>query len=75
MLVPELIEWLKGQDQGATVRVVVHTSGRGYYDQGGNATTEVFTSELTEYSDYRGMFNPDHPVYNTRELLLGVVDG
>ena len=38
MKVRELIEWLKAfEDQDADVFVVEHESGRGYYDQGGNA--------------------------------------
>lgn len=76
MLVSELIEWLKGQDQGAIVEVVVHTSGSGY-GQGGNATTEVFTPGHTDYTDRRGnqFITPDKPYYNTRTLLLGVVNG
>lgn len=40
MLVPEFIEWLKTQDQTAVVKVLQHTSGSGYYDQGG-WTSEV----------------------------------
>lgn len=40
MLVPEFIEWLKTQDQTATVHVLQHTTGHGYYDQGG-WTSEV----------------------------------
>ena len=77
MKVSELIEWLKSQDQDAIVEVVVHTSGRGYYDQGGNATTERFKPEYSEYTDYRGnpFIGPERPYYNTAELLLGVHDG
>lgn len=35
MIVREMIEWLKAQPQDATVEVIIHSSGRTYYDQGG----------------------------------------
>lgn len=77
MLVSEFIEWLKEQDQGATVEVVVHKSGSGYYDQGGNASTEAFAPEHSDYTDHRGnpYIKPHCPSYNTRTLLLGVING
>lgn len=77
MLVSELIEWLRGQDQGATVEVVIHTSGTGYHDQGGNARTGTFAPEHSDYTDLRGnqFVTPDKSYYNARTLLLGVVNG
>lgn len=56
MKVREMIEWLKTvEDQDADVLIVSHTSGTGYYDQGGNATEEEFNPVLhSEYVDMRG---------------------
>lgn len=74
MTVSQMIEWLKTQDQGAVVNVVVHKAdGGNYYLQGGVAQTAVFTPELTEYTDLRGnqFVTPDKPYYNQRTLLIG----
>ena len=77
MVVSELIEWLKTQDQGATVAIVAHTSGHTCYDQGGNASEEPFDpSKHVEYTDFRG--NPyakGKPYENERTLLLGQLNG
>lgn len=72
MTVAEFISWLQEfHDQGATVEIVVHEKGTGYYDQGGNATTLPFDplAGHSEYTDLRG--NPK----DTRTLLLGIYDG
>ena len=77
MKVRELIEWLKAfEDQDADVFVVEHESGRGYYDQGGNACeTEFDPEQHAEYTDMRG--NPHvpsgAPYENKRSLLLGAI--
>lgn len=71
MTVAEMIEWLKTQDQGATVEVIVMEQGHGY---NGDTPREVeFTPELAEYIDLRGNphVKPDAPYYNSRTLLLG----
>lgn len=44
MRVSDFISWLKERDQDAEVYVVYHTSGSGYYDQGGNVELVVFDS-------------------------------
>lgn len=77
MTVRELIEWLNTQDQEATVQVIQHTRGRGWDDQGGNATTVNFTPDLSEYTDLRGnqYITPDKSYYNQRTLLLGEING
>lgn len=55
MNVAELIEWLKTQDQRAIVEVIRHTSGTGYYDQGGNVSVVEFSPEMSEhYTDCHG---------------------
>lgn len=54
MTVAEFIEWLQGQDQEATVYCVKHDRSGSYYEQGGTATTVPFTTELSEYTDFRG---------------------
>lgn len=40
--VADLIAYLQTLDPTTKVEVVVHSSGRGYYDQGGTAHTEPF---------------------------------
>lgn len=62
MKVREMIEWLKTvEDQDADGLIVSHTSGTGYYDQGGNAMEAEFDPVLhTEYVDMRG--NPHVPM-------------
>lgn len=78
MKVRELIEWLSAfEDQDAEILVVEHTSGTGYYDQGGNACTAVFEpTQHAEYTDMRG--NPYVPpgasYENSRTLLLGAIN-
>ena len=78
MKVREMIEWLKTvEDQDADVLIVSHTSGTGYYDQGGNAVEAEFDPMLhTEYVDRRG--NPHVPkgasYENKRTLLLGEIN-
>ena len=53
MTVAEMIEWLKTQDQAATVYVVSHSGCIGYYDQGGTAQTVVF--DPTRHAECRYM--------------------
>lgn len=57
MLVPEFIEWLKTQDQTAEVMVLQHTTGSGYYDQGG-WTSEVdfdpLSGKVHTFFGYKG---------------------
>jgi len=75
MNVAELIEWLKTQDQGATVQVVEHKDGHSYYDQGGNAREVDFNPEKhVDYTDLRGneLITPDKPYFEQRTLLLGL---
>lgn len=78
MKVREMIEWLKTvEDQDADVVIVSHTSGTGYYCQGGNATEEEFNPVMhSEYVDMRG--NPHVPkgssYENKRTLILGEID-
>jgi hypothetical protein len=77
MNVRELIAWLGTQDPKATVEVVKHVGGRGYYDQGGTATIVEFDpSKHSDYTDFRGnRFAAGTPHANARTLLLGVKDG
>ena len=42
MTVAEMIEFLKTMPQDATVQVLQHVSGHGYYDQGGWCYTTDF---------------------------------
>jgi len=83
MIVAELIEWLKDQDQGATVTVVAHSLGTDYYGPSGSEhytvegkveEVEFDPGEHFQYRDLRGnkSITPDMPYYNRRYLLLGV---
>lgn len=84
MNVAEFREWLLTQDQEAIVEVLVHSSSTGYYDQGGNVSTEEFDpseeyygcSKHHEYTDFRGnqFVKEDHPCYGKRILQLGTKD-
>lgn len=83
MTVREFIEWLKTQDQDATVQVVQHKSSGGtnsYYMQGGEAQVVDFNQDnpdLFEYTDFRSnqFVKPDAPYYNQRYLLIGEHNG
>lgn len=70
MKVSEFIEWLKTQDQEATVEVVITKYGRGY-DGGVEVRVADFTPEHAHYVDCRTFAKPDAPYYNDRTLLLG----
>lgn len=78
MKVHELVKWLQAfEDQDAEVQVLVHTSGTGYYDQGGNVSTEAFNpEEHAEYTDFRGnhLVKETESFFNGRFLLLGSED-
>ena len=71
MIVSEFIEWLKTQDQGATVDVLAVYEGRAY--QCDDVVAEQFTVEdHYEYLDMRG--NPHakgKPYEGSRTLILG----
>jgi hypothetical protein len=73
MTVADLIEWLKTQDQAATVYVVSHSACIGYYDQGGTAQTVVFDpARHAEHTYYSHLSRDGQPA---TELLLGVFEG
>ena len=85
MIVSEFIEWLETQDQEAIVEVLVHSSGSGYYDQGGNVSVEQFDTSKDlykdfgkhwEYTDFRGnQYTPEYAhYYNKRYLQIGSKD-
>ena len=69
MKVSEFIEWLKTQDQEAKVEVLVHRSGNGYYDQGGNTYVYDFNPLDTEHFEYNNF-----PTLNVRDLRIGTMD-
>lgn len=46
MNVASLIEWLQTMPQDATVTVLSHSDGHGYYMQGGSCTTEDFHNHI-----------------------------
>ena len=75
MKVKELVQWLAAfEDQEADVEVVCHSSGRSYYDQGGNATASPFDPAThATYTDMRGNrhVKAGAPWENSRTLLLG----
>lgn len=71
MIVSEFIEWLKTQDQGATVYVLSGERGRGY--EGDSYRQVVFDSENhAVYTDMRGNpFARGKPYQDERDLFLG----
>ena len=75
MKVRELVQWLAAfEDQDAEVEVVQHSSGSGYYEQGGTASVVKFDpAEHADYTDLRGNphIKPDAPYFEARTLLLG----
>ena len=78
MTVRQMIEWMSTfEDQDAIVEVVVHSSGEGYYEQGGTAQTEEFNPSHVEYTDYRGnqYIDESEAYYNRRSVLFGVING
>ena len=71
MIVSELIEWLKSQDQEAIVEVIV-IGKSDYYNQAGTYSINEFTPELSDYSDFRNSeMSKGHPWENKRYLQLG----
>lgn len=74
MVVSELIEWLKTQDQGATVDVVRGLRGR-EWEGDSYCQVEFSPGELSEYIDMRGnQFAVGTPSENSRTLLLGYAE-
>lgn len=80
MTVAELIEWLKTQPQEAVVTCIGHTSGSGYYDQGGNIEVIDFNPKPTNESSFDETFEivsfesdcfKDKPYYGRVELFIG----
>ena len=77
MTVANLIEYLKTQDQDATVQVVVHENERSYEMQGGSVSEQEFDPSVhVEYTDFRTFttVKPTEPYYNKRYLLLGAMN-
>jgi ribosomal protein L31 len=78
MTVSELIEWLKTQDQGATVQVV--TIGKSpTYESFGPAELvhlDVTDADHVDYTDFRGnqFVKEGAHHFNQRYLLLGGTD-
>lgn len=71
MNVAELIEWLKTQDQGAKVQVLVRVPTRGY--EGDSVDVADFVPALSDYTDFRDnrFVAADVPHKGCRFLLLG----
>lgn len=79
MIVSEFIEWLKTQDQDAIVEILIHSSGTGYYDQGGNVTVEKFDPHNGNhfyYVDLRGnpFVSKNEASFNKSYLTLGTTN-
>jgi hypothetical protein len=85
MIVSELIEWLQTMPQNAKVQVLSHSSGGGYYDQGGNCCVEDFHNHV-EYQQWKDVGDTSEVDYiyglhfelskfkGEYELQLGVKD-
>jgi len=71
MTVSEMIEWLKTQDQGATVEILAGYRGRNWNDDG--YSLKDFDPLLhAEYTDMRGNPHAKGKAYeNSRTLFLG----
>jgi hypothetical protein len=75
MLVSEFIEWLKTQDQGAVVEVIVQ-SEPALYQAYGKCVAEcldIENDDHIEYTDFRGngFVKKDSDCFNRRYLTLG----
>ena len=72
MIVSEFIEWLKTQDQGATVWVMEQQEP-GAYQSYGECTAVPFDPEKhAEYMDWREVASAKgHPFANDHDLTLG----
>lgn len=82
MQVKDFILWLEKQEQEAYVEVIVHSSGTGYHDQGGNISVEEFDitedkydsfGKHWEYTDFRGnkFVEEAAPHFNKRFSMIG----
>lgn len=72
MTVAEFIDFLKTQDQAAHVRCIEHSSGRGYYDQGGNIREVAFDpAKHVELTDFTSPAFAGQPYHGTKDLLIG----
>lgn len=71
MIVSEFIEWLKTQDQGATVEILCGERSSGY--EGDSYHKEDFDStKHVEYTDMRGNpFAVGKSYENSRSLFIG----
>ena len=70
MLVSELIEWLRKQDQGATVEVLKREDAGWSGDR--VRVVDLDVENHTCYTDFRGnRFAKGKPYENQRTLLLG----
>jgi len=66
MKVSEFIEWLKTQDQDATVKVVVH---KDYYNEGNSPWAEPFTTNLA-YGEQSPQYGKHYVRYEEDKILL-----
>lgn len=79
----EFQKWLDQFDEDTVIEIVYHTDGHGYYDQGGNATTEVFKPDYDyiewcknghfEYTDFTNnqFVRPHEPHFGKKILIIG----
>ena len=76
MKVHEFVKWLEQfPDQDATVEIIVHEYGRGYYNQGDNVHVEEFDPNNTDHYEYSDMrnnkFAVGKPYQDSHTLLIG----
>ena len=82
MNIKQFIEFLQTLPQDATVQVLSHSRGTGYYDQGGNCTVEDFTDKYVndlEFASGTKWAYGEHYEFTTDSsgqmyLQLGVMD-
>lgn len=79
MNIKQFIEFLQTLPQDATVQVLSHHSGSGYYDQGGTCSVEYFSVECNEFQKGDKWAYGEHYELTTDSngqmyLQLGVMD-
>lgn len=73
MNVAEMIEWLKTMPQNAEVEVIIHSSGGGYYQQGGTATNTAMLDTVDSRYDYEGRTDIDGQTFTLTSYGSGPV--
>lgn len=72
MTVEEMIEWLRTMPLDAKIQTIRHSSGRDYYDHGGNINViDFISSEASENNNYNQEWELYRDSNGNTTLLLG----